>query len=82
MTDMAGEDTEEEKFFRENYAHELQKKKQDRGRDELDDERKRVIQQEMKTPERRGEQIEHEEINKEIIRRYRLDQRKNEQSEK
>jgi hypothetical protein len=27
---MAGEDTEEEKFFRENYAHELQKKKQDR----------------------------------------------------
>jgi hypothetical protein len=39
---MAGEDTEEEKFFRENYAHELQKKKQDRGRDELDDERKRV----------------------------------------
>jgi hypothetical protein len=36
----------------------------------------------MKTPERRGEQIEHEEIDKEIIRRYRLDQRKNEQSEK
>lgn len=82
MTDMAGEDIEEEKFFRENYAHELQKKKQDRGRDELDDERKRVKQQEMKTPERRGEQIEHEEIDKEIIRRYRLDQRKNEQSEK
>ena len=79
---MPGEDTEEEKFFRENYAHELQKKKQDRGRDELDDERKRVKQQEMKTPERRGEQIEHEEIDKEIIRRYRLDQRKNEQSEK
>lgn len=82
MTDVAGEDIEEEKFFRENYAHELQKKKQDRGRDELDDERKRVKQQEMKTPERRGEQIEHEEIDKEIIRSYRLDQRKNEQSEK
>lgn len=82
MTDVAGEDIEEEKFFRENYALELQKKKQDRGRDELDDERKRVKQQEMKTPERRGEQIEHEEIDKEIIRSYRLDQRKNEQSEK
>jgi hypothetical protein len=82
VTDVAGEDIEEEKFFRENYAHELQKKKQDRGRDELDDERKRVKQQEMKTPERRGEQIEHEEIDKEIIRSYRLDQRKNEQSEK
>jgi hypothetical protein len=82
VTDVAGEDIEEEKFFRENYAHELQKKKQDRGRDELDDERKRVKQQEMKTPERRGEQIEHEEIDKEIIRCYRLDQHKNEQSEK
>lgn len=66
------EDTSEEKFFRENYAQELKKKKQDRGRDELEEERKKVKQQGMKTPGRRGEQIKHEEIDKEILRRYRL----------
>jgi hypothetical protein len=66
------EDTLEEKFFRENYAQELQRKKQDRARDELEEERKKVKQQAMKTPGRRGEQIKHEEIDKEILRRYRL----------
>jgi hypothetical protein len=66
------EDTSEEKFFRESYAQELQRKKQDRGRDELEEERKKVKQQAMKTPGRRGEQIKHEEIDKEILRRYRL----------
>jgi hypothetical protein len=70
------EDSSEEKFFRENYARELQKKKQDRGRDELEEERKKVKQQAMKTPGRRGEQIKHEEIDREILRRYRLAQNK------
>ena len=67
------EDSAEEKFFRENYAEELQKKKQD---PELEEERKKVKQQAMKTPGRRGEQIKHEEIDKEIVRRYRLRQKK------
>ena len=64
------EDNEQEKFFREKYSDELRKKK----RDELDDERKKVNQQGMKTPGRRGEQIKHEEIDKEIVRRYGLKQ--------
>jgi len=63
------EDNAEEKFFRESYAQELQSKKLD---PELEEERKKVKQQGMKTPGRRGEQIKHEEIDKEIIRRYRL----------
>ena len=63
------EDSAEEKFFRENYAQELQGKKQD---PELDEERNKVKQQAMKTPGRRGEQIKHEEIDKEIVRRYGL----------
>ena len=60
------EDNEQEKFFRERYSEELKKKK----RDELEDERKKVNQQGMKTPGRRGELIKHEEIDKEIVRRY------------
>jgi hypothetical protein len=67
------EDTEEEKFFRYRYADELRKKKQDERTDELDDERRKVKQQGMKTPGRRGEQIKHEEIDKEISRRYTLE---------
>jgi len=67
------EDTEEEKLFRNRYANELKKKKQDERVDELDDERRRVNQQGMKTPGRRGEQIKHEEIDKEISRRYDLE---------
>ena len=63
------EDTAEEKFFRESYAQELQRIKHER---ELEEERKKVKQQAMKTPGRRGEQIKHEEIDREIIRRYRL----------
>jgi len=59
----------EEKFFRENYSQELQKIKRD---NELEEERKKVKQQAMKTPGRRGEQIKHEEIDREIIRRYRM----------
>ena len=66
------EDTEEEKFFRDRYANELKKKKQDGRVDELDDERRKVKQQGMRTPGRRGEQIKHEEIDREISRRYTL----------
>jgi hypothetical protein len=67
------EDTEEERFFRDRYADELKKKKQDLRGDELDDERRKVKQQGMKTPGRRGEQIKHEELDKEISRRYTLE---------
>lgn len=67
------EDTEEEGLFRNRYANELKKKKQDERVNELDDERRRVKQQGMKTPGRRGEQIKHEEIDKEISRRYNLE---------
>jgi hypothetical protein len=69
MNSMA-EDTEEEKSFRGRYADELKKKKQDGMADELDDERRKVKQQGMKTPGRRGEQIKHEELDREISRRY------------
>lgn len=71
---MVHEDTEEERVFRENYAQELRKMRQDSGRDELEDERRKVKQQAMKTPGRRGEQIKHEEIDKEIVRRYNIKQ--------
>ncbi|MDQ3884023.1 MAG: hypothetical protein M3239_01080 [Thermoproteota archaeon] len=70
------EDTEEEKFFRSRYANELKKKKQDDRYQELDDERRKVKQQGMKTPGRRGEQIKHEEIDREISRRYALGKEK------
>jgi hypothetical protein len=68
------EDTEEERDFRERYAHELRKKRQSGlnnyyGIDELLEERKQVNQQQMKTPGRRGEAIKHEEIDREISRR-------------
>jgi hypothetical protein len=75
------EDTEEEKFFRGRYADELKKKKQDGMADELDDERRKVKQQGMKTPGRRGEQIKHEELDREISRRYIVD-KENETNEK
>lgn len=64
------EDTEEEKYFRGRYADELKKKKHDSGDSELEDERNKVKQQGMRTPGRRGEQIKHEEIDREIVRRY------------
>ena len=58
----------DEDFFREMYVAELRKKSDK----DLEDERKRVNQQGMKTPGRRGEQIKHEEIDREIIRRHCL----------
>ncbi|AIC15788.1 hypothetical protein [Nitrososphaera viennensis] len=64
-------DSDAEQVFRENYAQELRKKKQV----ELEDERKKVNLQGMRTPGRRGEEIKHEEIDKEIVRRYKLSQK-------
>ena len=69
------DDTQEEKDFRHRHAHELRKKKMQNltsshfGLDEISDELARVKHQAMITPGRRGEQIKHEEINKEILRR-------------
>jgi hypothetical protein len=40
-----------------------------RGDDELMDEKRRVDQQEMKTPGRRGEKIKQEELDREFVRR-------------
>jgi hypothetical protein len=71
---MSNNDTNEEASFRERYAQELQKKKQQvgnsyRGDDELADERRGVNQQGMRTPGRRGEEIKQEELDKEFVRR-------------
>jgi hypothetical protein len=68
------DDTKDEALFRERYATELRKKKQQdsntfRGDDELNDEKRRVNQQEMKTPGRRGEKIKQEELDREFSRR-------------
>jgi len=68
-------DTQVEKDFRQRYADELRKKKMQNctsshfGLDEISDELARVKHQAMITPGRRGEQIKHEEISKEILRR-------------
>jgi hypothetical protein len=74
---MSDNDTDEEKSFRERYAEELRKKKQQdaysyRENDELVEERVKVSQQERKTPGRRGEKIKQEEIDKEIVRRDKI----------
>jgi hypothetical protein len=80
---MSNDDTEEEKLFRERYAQELQKKKWQLGArsysqgDEMAEERRNVSHQQGKTPGRRGEQIKQEEIDKEIVRRKRIQQQKN-----
>jgi hypothetical protein len=72
------DDTQEEKDFRERYAHELRKKKMQSstnshfGLDEISDELARVKHQAMITPGRRGEQIKHEEISREILRRISI----------
>jgi hypothetical protein len=74
---MSDNDTDQEKSFRERYAEELRKKKQQdaysyRENDELVEERVKVNQQERKTPGRRGEKIKQEEIDKEIVRREKI----------
>ena len=80
---MSSDDTEEESFFRKRYAQEMQKKKRQLGAgsysqgDEMAEERRNVSHQQGKTPGRRGEEIKQEEIDKEIVRRNRLQQEKN-----
>ena len=80
---MSNDDTAEERFFRERYAQELQKKKKQPGAgsysqgDEMAEERRKVSHQQGKTPGRRGEEIKQQEIDKEIVRRNRLQQRNN-----
>ncbi|WP_231129064.1 hypothetical protein [Candidatus Nitrosocosmicus hydrocola] len=64
-----------ESSFRIRYSNELRSKKQqiydkDRGFNELDDEKRSVLQQMMRTPGRRGEIIKEEEISKEFARRF------------
>ena len=64
-----------ETSFRQRYSQELRTKKQqindiERGFIELDDERRSVRQQMMRTPGRRGEIIKEEEISKEFSRRF------------
>jgi hypothetical protein len=71
---MSNDDTNEEASFRERYAQELRKKKQQesdsyRRDNELADERRSVNQQGMRTPGRRGEEIKQEELDKEYVRR-------------
>ena len=79
-TSILGEsDEEKEKSFRLMYSQELMSKKQQvygtyRGFNELEEERKKVRNQMMRTPGRRGEIIKDEEINKEISRRYNENQ--------
>ena len=63
--------TTQEQLFRIMYAAELKKKRDN----ELQDERRRVNYQEGKTPGRRGEMIMQDEISKETIRRYYLNQK-------
>ena len=69
---------EQEDSFSKFYASELRKKRQqinnnDRGFNELDDERRQVFQQSIRTPGRRGEVIKKEEIEKEFTRRFKAD---------
>ncbi len=66
---------EQEESFSKSYASELRKMKQqindnDRGFNELDDERRQIFQQAIRTPGRRGEIIKKDEIEKEFARRY------------
>jgi hypothetical protein len=66
---------EQEETFSKYYATELRKKKQqindnDIGFCELDDERRQIFQQAIRTPGRRGEIIKKDEIDKEFARRY------------
>jgi hypothetical protein len=65
----------EEAEFRENYSQQLRGKKQQvydsqMGHNALEEERKQVNQQAMKTSGRRGEIIKNEEIDKEFSKRY------------
>ncbi|MDQ4073689.1 MAG: hypothetical protein M3162_05215 [Thermoproteota archaeon] len=72
-----------EKSFRERYSQELKTKRQQAnyrhgGYNELEEERRSVRQQMMRTPGRRGEVIKDEELSKEFGRRFRENQGKHE----
>ena len=72
----------EEAEFRVNYSQQLRGKKQQvydsqMGHNALEEERKQVNQQAMKTPGRRGEIIKNEEIDKEFSKRYREHKKRN-----
>jgi hypothetical protein len=71
IRNMSEDATTQEQSFRVVYAAELKKKRDN----ELHDERRRVNYQEGKTPGRRGEIIMQDEISKETIRRYYLNQK-------
>jgi hypothetical protein len=65
----------QEAEFRDNYSRQLRGKKQQvydtqMGHNALQEERKQVNQQAMKTPGRRGEIIKNVEIDKEFSKRY------------
>ena len=69
---MSNDDTEEEASFRERYAQELRKKKQQesdsyRGDNQLADERRKVNQQGMRTPGRRGEEISKKNLTRNLL---------------
>ena len=73
-------DSEDE--FRERYSQQLRGKKQQvydshMGHNALEEERKQVSQQAMKTPGRRGEIIKNEEIDKEFSKRYTEHKKRN-----
>jgi hypothetical protein len=72
------QDTQEEKNFREKYAVALQTMKDTHSVNPHfgADERNRVKKQALMTPGRRGEQIKHEEIDREILRRLDSGQKK------
>lgn len=66
----------DESEFRKRYSLELRSKKQQIYRThigyyELDEERKQVNQQALKSPGRKGESIKNEEIDMEFCRRYK-----------
>lgn len=68
-------DREKEEIFRKMYSQELKKKRQqingqDQGYNELEEEMRKVRQQMMRTPGRRGEIIKEEEVMREMGRRY------------
>lgn len=68
-------DIEKEEIFRKMYSQELKKKRQqingqDQGYNELEEEMRKVRQQMMRTPGRRGEIIKEEEVMREMGRRY------------
>ena len=65
---MDSQKDDQENDFRQRYSAVLR----NLSDKQLDDERYQIKQQAMKTPGRRGEQIKHEEIDKELVRRDKM----------